>query len=86
MKEYITGAQLCDMVICAADALNRNKQSINELNVFPVPDGDTGTNMFLTMATAAGDFRKKRCASMALAAGAIPALSSRCCSGAFQRV
>ena len=60
MKEYITGAELCDMIICAADALDRNKQSINELNVFPVPDGDTGTNMFLTMATAAGDFRKKK--------------------------
>jgi hypothetical protein len=41
-----------DMVIASANALEHNKQIINDLNVFPVPDGDTGTNMFMTVASA----------------------------------
>ena len=41
-----------DMVIASANALEHNKQTINDLNVFPVPDGDTGTNMFMTVASA----------------------------------
>lgn len=40
------------MIISAANNLNNKKQSLNDLNVFPVPDGDTGTNMSLTMAAA----------------------------------
>lgn len=60
MKEYITGKQFCEMVMCASDALEANKQTINELNVFPVPDGDTGTNMSLTLSAAANEFRKKK--------------------------
>jgi DAK2 domain fusion protein YloV len=47
------------MIFCAAAALEKNKQPINELNVFPVPDGDTGTNMTLTMEAAAAALRKK---------------------------
>lgn len=47
------------MIICATDALQQNMQKINELNVFPVPDGDTGTNMTLTMTAAATEMRKK---------------------------
>ena len=46
------------MVLCAYDALTANEQSINELNVFPVPDGDTGTNMCLTLGSAATELRK----------------------------
>ena len=46
------------MVLCAYDALVANEQAINELNVFPVPDGDTGTNMRLTMGAAAAELRK----------------------------
>ena len=46
------------MVLCAYDALTANEQAINELNVFPVPDGDTGTNMCLTLGSAASDLRK----------------------------
>ena len=46
------------MVLCAYDALTANEQAINELNVFPVPDGDTGTNMCLTLGSAATDLRK----------------------------
>ena len=47
----IDGHQLCDMVISAANALDNNKTVINNMNVFPVPDGDTGINMTLTMAS-----------------------------------
>ena len=58
MREYIDGAAFRDMVLCAYDALSASEQTINELNVFPVPDGDTGTNMCLTMNSAAADLRK----------------------------
>ena len=58
MREYIDGAAFRDMVLCAYDALTANEQAINELNVFPVPDGDTGTNMCLTLGSAATDLRK----------------------------
>ena len=47
------------MLLCANAALEENKQKINELNVFPVPDGDTGTNMSLTIGTAAAELKKK---------------------------
>ncbi len=47
------------MVLCAYDALEANEQAINELNVFPVPDGDTGANMRLTLGSAAADLRRK---------------------------
>ncbi len=45
----INGSLLKEMVVAAATLLEANKQSLNDLNVFPVPDGDTGTNMSLTM-------------------------------------
>ncbi len=46
---YISGQMFRDMLISAAGELEARKQEINELNVFPVPDGDTGTNMSMTM-------------------------------------
>ena len=46
------------MIISAAAAIDNNKQALNELNVFPVPDGDTGTNMSMTINAAASDLRK----------------------------
>ncbi len=55
MNTKLTGAQFADMMVCAASALNANKQAINELNVFPVPDGDTGTNMTMTLSAAAAE-------------------------------
>ena len=58
MKEILTGEELKEMLLCAYEALEANKQAINELNVFPVPDGDTGTNMTLTISTAATELRK----------------------------
>lgn len=45
----INGDIFRDMVVSAANALDNNKEAINNLNVFPVPDGDTGINMSLTM-------------------------------------
>lgn len=48
------------MVLCAEAALNANVGMINELNVFPVPDGDTGTNMGLTLSQAAAELRSKQ--------------------------
>ena len=60
MRESIDGASFAQAVIHAAASLNLRKQEINELNVFPVPDGDTGTNMSLTIGTAATELRKKQ--------------------------
>ena len=58
LKQIINGADLRRMIISAAAAIEINKQALNELNVFPVPDGDTGTNMSMTINAAAGDLRK----------------------------
>ena len=58
MKQIINGADLRRMIISAAAAIEINKQALNELNVFPVPDGDTGTNMSMTINAAATDLRK----------------------------
>jgi len=59
MRETIDGASFAQMIIYGAASINQNKQQINELNVFPVPDGDTGTNMSLTIGTAAAELKKK---------------------------
>ena len=53
MTEIITGSMFAAMVENAAAAIDLHKNEINELNVFPVPDGDTGTNMSLTIMSAA---------------------------------
>lgn len=53
----VTGAELRDMVCYAASLLEKNKKTIDALNVFPVPDGDTGTNMSLTMQMAAKEIQ-----------------------------
>ncbi len=59
MKELIDAAVFRDIILCASAALEQNRQLINELNVFPVPDGDTGTNMSLTMGAAAAEMKKR---------------------------
>ena len=46
------------MILSAAASIDLNRQKINELNVFPVPDGDTGTNMGMTIQAAASDLRR----------------------------
>ncbi len=58
MIEKINGAVFKDMVLFGAACLAGQKQAINDLNVFPVPDGDTGTNMHLTIQTACAELKK----------------------------
>ena len=58
MRQTIDGAAFRRMVISAAAAIEINKQHINELNVFPVPDGDTGTNMSMSLNNAVADLKR----------------------------
>ena len=58
MSHKIDGIQFKQMMLHGAAALALQKQQINDLNVFPVPDGDTGTNMSLTINTAAAELKK----------------------------
>ena len=58
MNEQITGVLFKQMVLHGAAAITAQKQAINDLNVFPVPDGDTGTNMSMTIGTAVTELRK----------------------------
>ena len=55
--QTISGSELRRMILSAAASIEIHKQDLNELNVFPVPDGDTGTNMSMTIHAAAGDLR-----------------------------
>ena len=59
MYETLSGSTWGELILCASAALNDKKEAINKLNVFPVPDGDTGTNMAMTMATAAEALKKR---------------------------
>ena len=58
MRQTIRGGTFRRMMINAAASIEVNKKALNELNVFPVPDGDTGTNMSMTINAAANDLRK----------------------------
>ena len=58
MRQTINGADFRRLILSAAAAIEIHKQPINELNVFPVPDGDTGTNMSMTIQAAAADLRR----------------------------
>ena len=57
MSNVISGKLFRDAVISAANVLQTKKKSVDELNVFPVPDGDTGTNMSMTIGNAAQALR-----------------------------
>ena len=59
------GALLVDLVSAAAQALEVNRDTINALNVFPVPDGDTGTNMLLTVKSVLDDLNGYASSSVA---------------------
>lgn len=56
----ISGALFRDMLITGAALLERNKALIDSLNVFPVPDGDTGTNMTMTMQSAIKEIKNAK--------------------------
>ncbi len=70
MINTISGKAFAEMIFCAYDSLEAQRQQINDLNVFPVPDGDTGTNMSLTLSSAVTALRENTPASMGDAANA----------------
>ncbi len=70
MIHTIDGTQFKQMVLHGAAAISLQKQQVNDLNVFPVPDGDTGTNMSLTIGTAADELKKNDYSSLSAAAKA----------------
>ena len=71
MRDFIDAAAFKEMILCAEAALHSNVQQINELNVFPVPDGDTGTNMYLTMQNAGTELRKRSFDTISAAADCV---------------
>jgi len=58
LRQTINGADFRRLMLSAAASIEIHKQQLNDLNVFPVPDGDTGTNMSMTINAAANDLRK----------------------------
>ena len=72
MSKEITGALFKQMILHGAAAITAQKQAINDLNVFPVPDGDTGTNMSMTIGTAVTELRKSEPATVEQAASVTP--------------
>lgn len=73
----INGHILRRLIIAVANELSKNKQLVDALNVFPVPDGDTGTNMSLTIISAAKEAEKSMSES-------ISDVASVCASGALR--
>lgn len=68
MRKTINGTAFCQMMIAAAASIELQKQHVNELNVFPVPDGDTGTNMSMTIGAAAAELKKSDASGIGRAA------------------
>ena len=86
----ITGQLLRDAFISGANHITNHKQEVDELNVFPVPDGDTGTNMSMTINAAARELERLESPTVSQAAdkaarGEIPVLFYHCCFAAFQK-
>ena len=77
MRQTINGADYRRLLISAAAAIEINKEKLNELNVFPVPDGDTGTNMSMTINAAASDLRKLEDPTLEKAASATASATLR---------
>lgn len=63
-KRSINGTDFTAMVLAGADKLHQHAEHVNSLNVFPVPDGDTGTNMNLTMTAGASELKKNNTGSV----------------------
>ena len=77
----INAAAFKQCILCAYAALQSKVQTINDLNVFPVPDGDTGTNMGLTMEKAATELRKGEFATVTAAADCVASALLRAARG-----
>ncbi|OXS62305.1 hypothetical protein B1A99_00085 [Cohnella sp. CIP 111063] len=58
-KRFLNGSEWAAMILLGAERLSRNEERVNALNVFPVPDGDTGTNMNLTMSAGVAELKNK---------------------------
>ncbi|MUT66837.1 DAK2 domain-containing protein [Paenibacillus sp. NEAU-GSW1] len=70
-KRSINGSDFTAMALLGADYLQRNVDRVNALNVFPVPDGDTGTNMNLTIVSGVRELRSKPSAHLGKATEAL---------------
>ncbi|MEK3685695.1 DAK2 domain-containing protein [Paenibacillus sp. FSL R10-2736] len=70
-KRSINGTDFTAMVLAGAEELQQHAEHVNSLNVFPVPDGDTGTNMNLTMTAGANELKKNNTASVGQCAGVL---------------
>lgn len=71
MVKKIDGSMLKEMFSSGAALLTQNRESVDALNVFPVPDGDTGTNMTQTITSAIREMNAKRYTSVADVADAV---------------
>ena len=69
--QSIDGLLLREMVLAGAALLEKNREAVDALNVFPVPDGDTGTNMSLTMSSATREINSKEFTTAGEAAEAL---------------
>ncbi len=81
--QTISGKLFYEMLVSAANSLENNKQQINDLNVFPVPDGDTGTNMGLTIGAVLNLKPQESVSDCASKAASAVLLSARGNSGAI---
>lgn len=93
----ITGQTLRDAILSGANNIANQRTRVDELNVFPVPDGDTGTNMSMTIGAARAELEampdsctvaeasKTAASAMLRAPAATPALSRAFCSAASPR-
>ncbi|HHX22223.1 MAG TPA: DAK2 domain-containing protein [Clostridiales bacterium] len=68
---YVDAVMMREMVIAGAALLEKNRDAVNALNVFPVPDGDTGTNMSMTMISAVREMNGKELTTTSQAAAAL---------------
>jgi DAK2 domain fusion protein YloV len=70
-KRSLNGTDFTAMVILGAEQLQQHAEHVNTLNVFPVPDGDTGTNMNLTMTAGVTELKKNNTASIGYCTGVL---------------
>ena len=77
MKYTIDAAELCKTFISAANKLVNNKSVLNDLNVFPVPDGDTGSNMSMTVTAAVSELSGRTPATVGEVMDVVAAASLR---------
>ncbi|MEJ9218761.1 DAK2 domain-containing protein [Paenibacillus glucanolyticus] len=70
-KRSLNGTEFTAMVLAGAEQLQQHAEHVNSLNVFPVPDGDTGTNMNLTMTAGVAELKSKHSESVGHSAGVL---------------